>query len=313
MKLEQEKQFIPTDDVLSSILKLYGLSFVSYKAATSGIENTTLIAQTSINKIVIRVYRRGRKSISDIDTEISFVLYLADNGVKVPNVLKNINGEYITNIGYHSHNWQVIAMKFIDGVHSEVYTPILITDMAKTQAKIHNLSSMYCPSNSNSGGLTELRERYFASQINRGLLINKELTNFLQRVEGYEVLLDPKLPKGLCHLDYDKDNIITKNNLIEAVLDFDDLELAPFIVCFSYTLCHIYMFGSEQMMKQYLTKYEELRHVSDLEKNYIKPIMLFRFYVISALKILNGHNSETETINYINMENKLIELEVYNG
>lgn len=78
--------------------------------------------------------------------------------------------------------------------------------------------------------LANLKEYYFIDQIPQEG-IDSRLRAFLQRAKEYEVSLPSELPRGLCHLDYDTGNTLVNKNVVAAVLDFDDLALAPFVVC----------------------------------------------------------------------------------
>jgi Ser/Thr protein kinase RdoA (MazF antagonist) len=150
-----------------------------------------------------------------------------------------------------------------------------------------------------------LKEEYFIKQINLRRLEDDRLRSFLERASNYTLSLDNALPKGLCHLDYDTDNLLAKNSSVLAVLDFDDLAIAPFIVCLAYTLWHVYTEKSEDAAWEYLRYYETFRQISDLERGYIKPIMLFRHYVISAVKVLNNHTLESDIEKYLDIEKQL--------
>lgn len=305
MKLEQEKQFVPTDECLANLFKLYSLKFISHEAATSGIENTTLIVSINKAKYVARIYRQGKKSDDEIQLELNFMQHLMENGIKVPKVIKNIHGKLITVFNYSNTTWQLIVMEFVDGVHAEAYSRGLLKDMAETQANMHLLSMKYKLPHESNNKLEILRENYFIKQIDRSSIKSSELEAFLARAEKFNLKLDPHLPSGLCHLDYDKDNIISKNSKIEAVLDFDDLAIAPFVVCLGYTLWHVYAYNGKEMMQYYLSEYEKLRPLKIIEKQYLTKIILFRHYVVSSLKILNGHTLEREISEYLKLESAI--------
>ena len=213
---------------------------------------------------------------------------------------------YVTSLKLHNTTWWAIVMEFIDGIHSKTYPEKLIDELAITQARLHVLAVDYSVSQlMHAGELHELRESFFIQQIDRSRITNRLLLDFLDRAQNYVVLLDRNLPKGLCHLDYDKENALIKDNTLVAILDFDDLALAPFIVCLAYTLWHIRQQSGQDAQAHYLSKYESIRPLSDLEKLFIKPIMLFRHYVISSIRILNNHRTPEEIHEYLALESEL--------
>lgn len=305
MKLEQENQFIPSNESMTRLFKQYDLELLEYKAATSGIENTTLIVTTKSGNYVARIYRKGKKSFKAIYLELDFVHHLFSHGIKVPDVLVNNSGLPVTTFKHGDNNWQAIIMDFVTGEHAVDYSYKLLNNMAVVQARMHNLSGQYKPLNNSYSRLSELKEDYFIKQINRSNLHNTVLEDFLHRAEAYKVVLDKRLPEGFCHLDYDKENILTDNDDIVAVLDFDDLGWSPFVVCLAYTLWHIHWESGHIAAQKYLANYEAERVLSVEERACIKSIMLFRHYMISAIKILNSHTSETDIKRYIAIEAEL--------
>ena len=306
MKLEPEKQFNSDFQSVASLLRNYSLELKTYAAATSGIENTTLIASSDAGKCVVRIYRLGKKSKNEITVELDFMEHLLSGGVKVPRILHNTQGTSITEFEQRGAKWQAIVMDYIAGQHADIYTTKLLIGMAQTQARMHVLSSDYVAPADAAAEDDTLREQFFLPQIDVRTITDGSLRSFLQRATDYCVPLDTSLPRGLCHLDYDKDNIIANNDAIAAVLDFDDLAMAPFVVCLGYTLWHVRRYGSKKMAELYIEEYEKIRQLSSLEKSYICKVMLFRHYMISDLKILNGHTNEQEVADYIALETELL-------
>lgn len=300
MKKVEGKQFKPTSYLLDKIFQQYGLNYVSYKPATSGIENTTLIVETTDTKYVLRVYRQANKSTNDILLEVEYTQYLRSNGISTPKVIKNSRNKYVTEFEENSTIWQLILMEFIGGEHATKYSHELIKEIANVQASMHLLSSKY--SAEGAACLTELNEDWFIKQINRTQINDIQLQHFLKRAENYRLDLDVKLPKGLCHLDYDNENVLSKNDKVVAVLDFDDIAVAPFIVCLGYTLWHILFTEGNQKMHEYLEIYEYSRALSHLEWIYLYKIILFRHYVISSMYILNGQTTKNDIKKYLSLE-----------
>lgn len=308
MKLEQEKQFKVTKDAVAGILKHYGQQLVTYKAASSGIENTTLIVESNTQKLVVRIYRHNKKPVSEIELEINFMQYLHNQHIKVPTVFSNARNKVITNINRYGKEWHVIAMEYADGDHAQNYSIELIKDMAQCQANMHIASSNYTGLKNPPKLGNVLKENYFLPLIDTTNLAEPEILDFINRGGRYRVDLSNDLPAGLCHLDYDKDNIVSSSNQVSAILDFDDLAHAPFVVCLGYTLWHIWRYAGKQMAGDYLNEYATIRPLSKEEIQLLSPVIAFRHYMISNLKILNGHTSKIDSNNYINLEKEITSL-----
>ena len=305
MKLSPDDHFIPTNENVADIFNRYGLSLISYHEASSGIENRTLIADTSSGRYVVRIYRQGKKQLEVIQLELDFMKYLRANTITTPIVIANIEGQQITSMHVHDKTWQVIVMEFSDGEHADVYTKPLVRDLARIQAAMHTLSDSYHGATDAAIQLTTLRERHLIKQESHIETQDERLRSFIRRVEDYTVDLSPELPGGLCHLDFDKGNVLTKDDTVSAVLDFYDLANAPFVVCLAYTLWDVYTESGEQDTQDYITEYDKYRKLSEIERQYIRPVMLYRHYVIAAIKILDGHTSGEDVLRFVAIEDNL--------
>ena len=302
MKLEADKQFIAAQDSVATILSNYDLKLVAFTPATSGIENTTLLITTDSDDVVIRIYRQNKKPLRDIQLEIDFMNYLRDKSIRVPNVFTTTNGASITTIQYLNKQWHAVVMELIPGTHMTEYNQQIVHELATAHATMHIASSNYMPPNYAPHMPVTVTETVFFPQIDKTSNMNTELLHFLDRVSRHQLVLDEDLPRGLCHLDYDIDNVLVKNDAIAAILDFDDMEYAPFAVCLGYTLWHVLRYGNEHLMKQYLQVYETQRPLTITERTILTKVMLFRHYMISDLKIVNGHTNKDDTVSYEQLE-----------
>lgn len=144
--------------------------------------------------------------------------------------------------------------------------------------------------------------------IDKNKLADERLIKYIERIVNYTVKLSMELPCGYSHFDFDMGNVLVDDqNNLSAILDFDDMQYAPLVICLSYTLWSIlYETGNDELVAQYLADYQKQRPLTELEKEYLPKIMLFRHYVITALKILNGHTSSENAERYENLETKLI-------
>ena len=297
MKINTELQFLPTRDNISNILNYYGLSLNTFEPAQSGIENCTIFVDTSNSTYALRVYRQQKKSNQEILEEIRFVDYLQTEGIPVAPVVPNNGGKKLTLHG----PWQIILMPKIAGIHVDQYNNSNVDSLAKEQAKMHHLASIYEHS-FYPEPLIMLRDDTFIPKLNQTKLID-EARQIMKRAKNYYVALPNNLPSGLCHLDYDSDNIlIDENNDITAILDFDDLRLAPFAVCLGYTLWHIACQEDKVLVDRYLTTYGNVRQLTEAEMSLLPKVMLFRHYMMSALVCLDGDMDDITAKKYNRIE-----------
>ena len=304
MKILPESQFKHSINNVISLGRRYGITVSNYVEATSGIENTTLIVASRNNKYVFRIYRQGKKTNAHIQAEIDFAAYLGKNHIPVPSIIKNSAGELITVFESGSQLWQLVVMDFVKGTHPTAISSELLADIATTQAQMHVLAADYTHRTGTVRILNKLVETEFIRQIDM-TAIDERLAAFLQRGAAYKVILDAELPTGLCHMDYDEQNMLCEDNAITAVLDFDDLSVAPYVVCLAYTLWHMQDSHGPVAADAYLKIYEQMRPLTSPEKRLLPAARLFRHYMISAIKVLNGEIGPKHIESYLHVERSL--------
>jgi Ser/Thr protein kinase RdoA (MazF antagonist) len=201
-------------------------------------------------------------------------------------------------------------MEQMPGIHAKQYSPTLITDLAKHQARMHILGAEYAKKHKPTTTLNVLIEGYFINKIPLKKLRQQSIVDFLHRAQKFVVKLSPKLPQGFNHLDYDKTNTLSKNNKLSGILDFDDLSYSPIIVCLGYTLWDIAADSSDlHKLRLYLQTYCKIRKLKQLEIAYLKDILLFRNYAIGSMDVLlQGENSK-DINKLLVLEQKILELD----
>jgi Ser/Thr protein kinase RdoA (MazF antagonist) len=152
-------------------------------------------------------------------------------------------------------------------------------------------------------GLQYLSAPRHADEIDLTGLVNSRLVSFIERAKKFRVRLDNELPQGLCHLDYDKDNLLVdRHNRLSAVLDFNDLAFTPFVLDLSYTLLDVEVCADSSLAEDYLSTYEQTRSLSKLERTLIKPCKLYRHYMLSILAVREGETGEHTVGEYLAVE-----------
>jgi Ser/Thr protein kinase RdoA (MazF antagonist) len=287
-QLDPEHRFAPTPERVGRILAAYDLTLRDFRPPGNGMENTTLLVDCAEGPHVLRIYRLGKKTDVEIDRELAFVQHLRARGIPIPRVLATRRGERWTKLELDGAIWQALVMERIAGRHAEAYTPALLADLAGTQARMH-LAAGELVDLDPGPALGELADTQFAPRIDLRAVPDPRLSGFVERARQYRLTLDPDLPCGLCHLDYDPENVlVTEEGAIAAVLDFDDLALAPYVVDLAYTTWHVRFHDGEAAAARYLSMYEAVRPLSDREHAWLAPIERFRHYVICSLGILEG-------------------------
>ncbi len=288
LKLEPHNQIEVTEESISKFLDFYGINNFTFDAIKEGISNISLLVKSQEKKYVLRIYAQERKTNEEINFEIKFQDYLRSHNVPIPKIYPNRQGEEMTVVKLNGKSWQSILMELVEG-SSVTNNPSdhLIKELANIQARMHILGIDYSKNeDSIKDPLTSLRD-YVFSKLPNILVNDKEVLEFVKRVKAYEYNLDPNLPQGWNHLDINFDgNVITKDNKVEGILDFDDLLFSPPVVCLGFTLWSIFDESGLDAIWLYLEEYQKIRPLTSLEFESLPHIIFFRNYSIGAFRLL---------------------------
>lgn len=198
-------------------------------------------------------------------------------------------------------------MEFVPGKHAETYSDKLIHQLATYQAKIHLIGEKYAREHKPNEELNKLRETEFIHLITQAQLQNKETAALIERGKNYTYDFASKLPQGYSHFDFDAENILSDDkDSITGILDFDDLQYAPLVMCLAYTLWDVLITSDDpHKIKKFVGAYEAIRPLSAKEREAIRPIMLFRHYVIAALDVLRDDMDKENLAYYLKYERYL--------
>jgi Ser/Thr protein kinase RdoA (MazF antagonist) len=170
---------------------------------------------------------------------------------------------------------------------------------------MHDLAKNY-PDDNGLEKIKLLRESYFIALISKRDQLSEKCRQFIDRAEAFYVELDDYLPAGLCHLDFDNGNVLTDNDRITAVLDFDDLKMAPYVMCLAYTLWDVSFDAGLRGVMAYLQSYTAIRELSELEIKFIPKLILFRHYVIGCKDIADDQMNDEMLTHYLDLEKLLL-------
>jgi len=286
-KLHPDNQITFTQELLARILDAYSITIFSFEPINEGISNSSARIQTHDKKLVLRVYAQGKED-KDISFEINFQDYLRAHDIPIPAIHKNNNGSGLTSVEIDGKRWQAILMDLVEGQSITTNPPYeLIGELATTQAKMHLLGMEFATTLDTPKKLwTDLRDGH-ASKVENTTVGGQEIRSLIERIKNYSYPLNPELPYGYNHLDLDFDgNVLTKENRISGIVDFEDLQYSPVIVCLGFTLWNILDDVGIAAMKHYLREYENIRPLTPLEYETLPNIVFFRNYVMVVIRLL---------------------------
>jgi Ser/Thr protein kinase RdoA (MazF antagonist) len=308
MKLAPDKQINLTKEALNTILSAYGIQNFTFAPINEGIANSSARIESEGKKYVARVYAQG-KNDDDILFEINFQDYLREHGIPIPVIHKNKNGNELTVAEIDGKRWQIILMDFVDGQSVTVKPSYeLISELATLQAKMHLLGIDFVNNADKPKKLWADLHDGLASKVENTTVGGKEVQDLIQRIKDYSYPLNPDLPYGYNHLDIDFDgNVLTKNNRVSGIVDFEDLQYSPTIVCLGYSLWNVLDDDGIDAMRHYLKEYEKIRPLTSAEHQALPNVIFFRNYVMVIIRLLLwDENTPIEDIkNLIQLEKEI--------
>jgi Ser/Thr protein kinase RdoA (MazF antagonist) len=249
-----------------------------------------LFITTPTSKFVLRVYRQNKKSKQEVLEEIDFAHFLSLHEVPVPGIINNLEGDAVSQTVIGEVTWQSLLMEFRAGAHPDSYTNDLLSSMAALQARIHLLGGDFANHHpSVKPAPTALAADSMLRQLKSSIISNDTIAKLVERAASFRVELDPNLPRGFSHFDFDRGNMLVADGAISAVLDFDDTKYAPLITCLANTLWNVLASSQGDSEAQlYIQTYQQTRPLTALELQVLPNLILYRHYVICAMDVAFG-------------------------
>ncbi len=288
-KLEQDKQIAATQESIAEILKAYSISDFTFKYIDEGIVNTSLVIDSGAKKYVLRIFAQEGKSNEDIAFELQFQDYLRAQLMPIRVVNTNTEGSELTVTQIGDKQWQTILMDFVEGSSvTENPSRELISELATLQAKMHLLGIQFVEMANRSDILWKDLHDSHAVRIKSVPENRKDILDFVERIKAYSYSLDVDLPYGYNHLDIDFDgNVLTKDNHVSGIIDFEDLEYSPSVACLGFSLWNLLDDEGVEAMFYYLSEYEKIRPLVPVERDVLPHVLFFRNYVIGVIRLLS--------------------------
>lgn len=288
------------DEFLSRQLKYAHLA----KVATSALEqcgvfdpkltfisdtgNVIFRADTTNESFSIRVYREQYRTISEIHSEMYWLLDLRQNtSLTVPEPLKTTSGHIVQEIpAPHAGNkFHVVIFKWMPGeIIGETLDPKIARRVGLSMAMLHNHAENFTlpadcfRTNTDWQGMGHLFANLSATKIAHiESFLNKDQIALCDEAatRAAETIrkIDIQHNFGLIHSDLHEYNCLLHDDEI-GIIDFEDCHIAPFTCDIAITLCSLDGSSSnhEELCPAFLQGYSEIR---ELPKNHADEIETF--------------------------------------
>jgi Putative homoserine kinase type II (protein kinase fold) len=242
--------------------------------------STNEVFMFSKNKVpyIVRYSKRPAEWIDQINAEMKWLYYLANNGISVSLPLYTINGELVTSITDEYENCIISAYEMASGTFWDVNNPdkwndIIFYNWGKTMAEMHVITKPY---------EAEIRRDEFKHSWDDNVRacpsvyriaeeVLAEITNLPRDIDSY----------GLIHNDLHPWNFYINDDVIN-VFDFDDSIYGWYALDIGIALYHGLWWGrkggelSESITKNFMKGYLSVNQLSDYNLSKIPLFMKFR-------------------------------------
>lgn len=201
------------------ILSQYNLGeYQSFTPISHGSVQTNFFLQTTQGTFVFRYYEN--RSIGSVLFESQLIQYLKDRQYPCPAALKDRRGEAV---GVYRDKPYII-FEFVEGEHLEHPDESQKKQLIQRVAQLQNITRDYQPAHKSDRWNYNIECcRSLARQAAQRI----DTTNAWEKLTWFEhtlarLQLPESLPKGICHCDFHFSNILFKDGVFAALIDFDD-------------------------------------------------------------------------------------------
>lgn len=249
-------------------LEMYGFnSKIEYSLIKEGIENKNYLILTEKKTYVLRIY--SKKKFKEVNREIELLEYLSKNKIPLPKIFLNRLNQKITVVSGSCG----VLFSFMEGEHPpwKPIKPSLARNIGIQLAKMHD-------------ALIHFDENSFS---------RKKIRNA------------KTLRKMIIHGDITRENILVKNNQLQAFLDFDDFHKDYLVRDVAIALTQLFVtksFGIDwHGMCAFIGGYSSIFSLRKIEKKRLIPFMKSRNIEIARIvdKKLRSSNKQVRKLNSI--------------
>jgi homoserine kinase type II len=305
--------------MLTSIDELIQYYFVNpnyvIESVPFGLTNLTKIVRINGQMYVVRIYDRHTKSVQSIELESKITSFLSSSDLtfQVPVFLRTLSGEEYIRL---SDGTLGAVVSFLEGNVPEISETQHATEFGQVVGEISSALSKY------EMGLQSYPGKTFSDFYDlHPLALHNDVTSFIEAPPFYiplshlnfykDMILSVEksihqlnhLPRQLVHHDLLIFNLLSQENKICGVLDFDFTSIEISFMEFVISLNHILQIsnGSLEMTEAFIKGYAVFRKATIQEINHLQ--LMTQIYHIAVLHIYIGQHYSGKPIednfNYI--------------
>ncbi len=270
-----------TKSELNTISNQYNLGkIISIKLMRKGVVNYNFDAKTDRGEVIIRImgYKLDEHNKKKKELEFKILNFLKENNFpyEIPVPIKNKSNNYLSRIN-EKNIW---VYKKIIGDRVKKLNKEQIKEIAKALATYHKFIYKFKDySNINRDETWILNKFSEMRKVESNNKINKLVLDKIDFIEKSYLEIKKDFNENIIvnHSDFHKHNVLFQGNKVVAILDFDNLKIAPRAKDISYAIRAISIKNSKlnnRTMNLFIKEYEKIWPLSKKEKQMIIPYMI---------------------------------------
>jgi homoserine kinase type II len=213
-------------DAAREIGALYGLDVARVEALDLGSVNSNFRFETRMGaRFFARIYEEQAQAGAEVEVELLF--RLADQGVPVVRPQRRTDGAGVSRCGgkpFAVFPWvegEWLCLERVTREHCRL--------VGEALAHVHLATvpaSLLGPGRFQPSDMLARLDRVVAERHPK---LEREVETIRQKYAHYTGRRDPALPRGVCHGDLFRDNVLWQGSRIAALLDFESVSLGSFV------------------------------------------------------------------------------------
>jgi len=255
------------------ILSSYDIgAYKSSKHVWQAFGNTTFILKTTEGKYVVKLFHT--KNLRHMKFQVELIDTLGKKNLPVPKILRTSEDRLLLK---HKDSF-LFMQEFVDGRHTYSFTPKLVKNCAKILVSLDKQLTK-----------TKMRLRFGYKPNHQFTHKNfkvKRIGDFNLSKEAKEInkslkkIKREKLRNGFIHGDFHGVNLLSKNDKITAVLDFDDSHYDYTIEEIAVFLAHSFVHKDKvdkEMIRLFMKEYQKKIRLNKEEEKALYYFIKQRF------------------------------------
>jgi len=285
MKLSAESQSVISDELVAKVGQFFNYDVSTWHELPGGIENTVISVSLSDGSEKVQKHYNRNHELARISLELTIMGVAEECSIPLPSLDASESNHQVFRHLAQGYEWYVVSMNKVDGHHPDVYRGAWVSELARYQARLHNMDTSGVTTNSAINLTNDYKYFPINPSVHTGLSdISEVVAVHLRNVVGAW----PYLPSGVSHHDITRSNVLVSDDNVAAVIDFEDVATAPYIFCLAGTLWDIFTSTGIGEAEKYLADYKKERSLSALESSTLRDMIIIRGWLDLHGKLLTA-------------------------